>query len=167
MVLICAGSEAAKWSAIQEAAHFRIVLGKKRYQQSKGLKWQAHWSREGKKDQIGCLCHLSLIILPRKRPFIQRSVFYERNQEPTEAASEWVSQLYLLIQDSYFTDKCDMMVIKITRGWHLKEIQKKLLTQDNFILEKKPNKTTNIRRSEEAIQKSRDKYSLAPVTYIL
>lgn len=29
MVLICAGSEAAKWSAIQEAAHFQIVLGKK------------------------------------------------------------------------------------------------------------------------------------------
>lgn len=30
MVLICVGSEAAKWSAIQEAAHFRIVLVKKR-----------------------------------------------------------------------------------------------------------------------------------------
>lgn len=27
-MLICAGSEAAKWSAIREAAHFRIVLGK-------------------------------------------------------------------------------------------------------------------------------------------
>lgn len=29
MVLICAGCEAAKWSAIREAAHFRRALGKK------------------------------------------------------------------------------------------------------------------------------------------
>lgn len=29
MVLICAGSEAAKWSAIQQAAHFQRGLGKK------------------------------------------------------------------------------------------------------------------------------------------
>lgn len=28
-MLICAGSEAAKWCAIQGAAHFQIVLGKK------------------------------------------------------------------------------------------------------------------------------------------
>lgn len=38
------------------------------------------------KIQIGCLCRFSLIVLSRKRPFIQRSAFYERNQEPTEAA---------------------------------------------------------------------------------
>lgn len=42
-----------------------------------------------------------------------------------------------------------------------------MLTQDNFILEKKKKQTTNIRRPEKAIQKCREKYVLAPVTYIL
>lgn len=117
-------------------------------------------AERGKKNLVSCLCHLSHLVLSRKRPFIHRSVFYERNREPTEAASEWVTQLYLLIQDGCFTDKCEM-VIKITRGWHWKEIQKKSLTEDNFLLEK------IIRKPEQAIQKSREKYALAAVTYIL
>lgn len=117
-MLICAGSEAAKWSAIQEAANFRIVLGKKTEISAEQESQVASLlkQRGKKKNQIDCLCHLSLIVLSRKRPFIQRNVFHERNQEPTEAASEWVTWLHLLIQDSSFTGKGDIMMIKITRG---------------------------------------------------
>lgn len=116
-MLICAGSEAAKWSAIQEAANFRKVLGKKtEISAEQGSQVASLLKQRGKKNQIDCLCHLSLIVLSRKRPFIQRNVFHERNQEPTEAASEWVTRLHLLIQDSYFTGKGDITMIKITRG---------------------------------------------------
>lgn len=36
------------------------------------------------------------------------------------------THLYLLKQDSYFTDKCDMVMIKIIGGWHSKKNTKEI-----------------------------------------
>lgn len=128
MMLICAGSEATKWSAIQEAAHFWRVLGKKaEILAEEGSQVANSLKQRGKKSDRLFVPFESYCFVKKKALHTKKCVLWEK-QEPTEAASEWVTQLYLLIQDSYFTDKCDMVMIKITGGWHSKEIQKKSLS---------------------------------------
>lgn len=123
MMLICAGSKAAKWSAIQEAAHFWRVLGKKteilaeqRAQVASSLK-----QREKRSDRL--FMPFEFYCFVKKRAFHTKKRVVWEKQEPTEAASEWVTQLYLLKPNTSFSDKCDMVTIKITGGWHSKEIQ--------------------------------------------
>lgn len=66
-MLICAGSEAAKWSAIQEAAHFQIVLGKKTETISKARASSGKLTEaEREKNQICYLCHLSHCFVKKK-----------------------------------------------------------------------------------------------------
>lgn len=66
MVLICTGSGAAKWLAIQEAAHFWMALGKKT-ELSEEQGSQVASSLKQRKIQIGCLCCFTFTVLSRKR----------------------------------------------------------------------------------------------------
>lgn len=66
MVLICAGSEAAKWTAIQEAAHFRMVLGKKTEISAEQGSQVASSLKQRGKIQIGCLCYLNQHFVNKK-----------------------------------------------------------------------------------------------------
>lgn len=67
---------------------------------------------------------------------MQRKLFYERNQCGGESVDEWVTQLRLLAKDCAFYDAGDMIKDHILMGSKFKEIQERLLQDEDLNLEK-------------------------------
>ncbi|XP_053570046.1 ankyrin repeat and SOCS box protein 4 isoform X1 [Bombina bombina] len=134
MELLFAGPDADKWTQEQKAAQFLICIGEKGREICRSWTASGAISAEGKKDPNVLFEKFEAYCNPKKNITVQRKVFYKRQQGKTESIDEWVTQLHLIAKDCAFQDCDDMIKDRIVMGSNSREVQEKLLLEEDLTI---------------------------------
>ncbi|KAK3727095.1 hypothetical protein QZH41_006020 [Actinostola sp. cb2023] len=136
ILLVFEAPHASKWQDSEKAAYLLISIGQKGRDICRAWCSSNVLSAEEKQNHEKLIEMFEAYCIPRKSTTIQRKLFYETNQGEKESLEEWITHLRLIAKYCSFHDCDDMIKDRIVIGTNSKEIQEKLLIEDDLTLEK-------------------------------